>query len=231
MVAGWTINVNSDVFLVKIQDIGDTLWTKSTGQGAANDVAFGITPTADNGFLIAGKNYNLVNNHNDMYILKIDADGDSLWSYSHITNTHDEAHVAHQAADGNIYLFGTRASSSSGDYRDYWVFKFSAPVDVPYDDQDLMPSTFALSPNYPNPFNPKTKIEFTVPRVSDVTIEIYNVMGQKIKTLVNERMQPGLRSVTWDGTDDKGVAVATGVYLYRMTAGDFVESKKMVLLK
>ncbi|MFQ6009174.1 MAG: FlgD immunoglobulin-like domain containing protein, partial [Candidatus Zixiibacteriota bacterium] len=94
-----------------------------------------------------------------------------------------------------------------------------------------LPAAFKLSQNYPNPFNPETRIEFTLPRASHVTIEIYNILGRKVKTLVNQRLSAGNKAVTWDGTDDDGSLVSSGVYLYRIKAGDFVEAKKMVLLK
>jgi hypothetical protein len=94
-----------------------------------------------------------------------------------------------------------------------------------------LPNRFALLQNYPNPFNPETRIEFSLPRSGEVTIEIYNVLGQKVKTLVNERLSAGKKTVTWDGTDDSGALVSSGVYLYRIKAEDFVEAKKMLLLR
>jgi flagellar hook assembly protein FlgD len=83
----------------------------------------------------------------------------------------------------------------------------------------------------PNPFNPNTVIMFAIPKPGEVRIEVFNVLGQKVKTLANEFSKAGYKRVEWDGTDDNGSSVASGVYLYRMTAGDFSETKKMLLLK
>lgn len=96
---------------------------------------------------------------------------------------------------------------------------------------DILPYQFELSQNYPNPFNPVTTIEYSLPERSSVTIEVFNVVGQKVRTLVDRVESAGSYTVTWDGTSSSGQPVSTGVYLYRFQAGDHVESKKMLLLK
>jgi hypothetical protein len=94
-----------------------------------------------------------------------------------------------------------------------------------------LPDDFKLSQNYPNPFNPRTVVEYSVSKRSQVLIEVYNIIGQRIKTLVDEDKSAGLYRVTWDGADTNGQRVASGVYFYRYKAGEFVETKKMLLLK
>jgi hypothetical protein len=91
--------------------------------------------------------------------------------------------------------------------------------------------SFALSQNYPNPFNQTTKIEFTVIKQSFVSLQIYDLLGRKVRTLVSEQLSSGLKSVTWDGKNDSGKEVASGVYFYQLKVGDFSEPKKMLLLK
>ncbi|HXX65216.1 MAG TPA: T9SS type A sorting domain-containing protein, partial [Bacteroidota bacterium] len=86
--------------------------------------------------------------------------------------------------------------------------------------------TFELSQNYPNPFNPTTRISFTIPATAMVQLKVYNVLGQEVATLVNETMTNGSHTVTFDASK-----LASGVYLYKITAGNFVSTKKMVLLK
>jgi len=90
---------------------------------------------------------------------------------------------------------------------------------------------FHLKQNYPNPFNPFTKIEYNVPETSKVTIKIYNIKGQFIKTLINEVKEPGDHETYWDGTDDKQRKVSSGVYLYQLRAGNTQKNKKMILVK
>ena len=98
-------------------------------------------------------------------------------------------------------------------------------------EERLIPTGYRLHQNYPNPFNPGTNIEYTVPQRSHVTLSIFNIMGQEVGWLVNESQAAGAYTVYWDGTDTEGNQVASGVYLYRLKAGNFVDSKKMILLE
>jgi len=91
---------------------------------------------------------------------------------------------------------------------------------------ESLPTDFSLSQNYPNPFNPVTDIEFGLPSPCHVRLEVYNVVGQTVVTLVDGRREAGFYTVSWDGSN-----VASGVYLYRLTAGDYVQTRKMLLLK
>ena len=94
-----------------------------------------------------------------------------------------------------------------------------------------IPKQFAVSQNYPNPFNPSTIINYALPRSSLVTIKIYNVLGQEIRTLVNSELQAGNYSVHWNGDNNIGHSVASGIYIYRVVAGQNVKTMKMIYLK
>ncbi|UCD95470.1 MAG: T9SS type A sorting domain-containing protein [Candidatus Zixiibacteriota bacterium] len=94
-----------------------------------------------------------------------------------------------------------------------------------------LPTEFVLHPNKPNPFNPTTYIAYDVPKASHVRIDIINILGRKITTLVNEEKTPGRYETVWHATDESGIKVASGIYLYRMQAGDFIQTKKMMLMK
>ena len=114
----------------------------------------------------------------------------------------------------------------------YAAFTTDAAVGVEDEEQgDVLPYRFELSQNYPNPFNPVTTIEYSLPTRSHVSIQIYNVLGQKVRTLVDREQAAGSYTITWDGTTTSGQPAATGVYLYHYQAGDHVETKKMLLLK
>jgi flagellar hook assembly protein FlgD len=88
-----------------------------------------------------------------------------------------------------------------------------------------------LFQNYPNPFNPMTTIEYSVAGGGHVDMKIFNIQGQRIRTLVDEHKQPGRYKVLWDGTNDAGRAVATGIYFYRIRTSSFVSVKKMLILR
>ncbi|RMH89433.1 MAG: T9SS C-terminal target domain-containing protein, partial [Calditrichaeota bacterium] len=105
-------------------------------------------------------------------------------------------------------------------------------------DEEVLPQRLELLPNYPNPFNPATTIVFTLPRVSRITLHIYDITGRKVRTLVNEQMPAGRHEVVWDGTNDAGRPVASGVYFYRFTASPLEgglrgvsQTRKMVLMR
>jgi hypothetical protein len=97
--------------------------------------------------------------------------------------------------------------------------------------QETNSLSFILSQNYPNPFNQTTKIEFTMAKSGFGTLQIYDLIGRKVRTLVSEHLSSGYKSVSWDGKNDAGKDVASGIYFYQLKVGDFSEAKKLVLLK
>ena len=105
-----------------------------------------------------------------------------------------------------------------------------APTDVSEHGNSL-PTDFALSQNYPNPFNPTTTIDYALPISAAVDLTIYNINGQRVKTLRSETQSAGYHTIVWDGTNEGGESVSSGIYFYRLTAGSFTQSKKMMLLK
>lgn len=107
----------------------------------------------------------------------------------------------------------------------------SEPVSVEETGNGLLPLTFDLHQNYPNPFNPTTSMSYQVPRQSEVRIEVYNLLGQKVRTLFNGHREPGYFRAVWDGRNESGVQVGSGVYVARMVAGDFTRVRKMILMK
>jgi hypothetical protein len=96
---------------------------------------------------------------------------------------------------------------------------------------ESLPTSYSLGQNYPNPFNPSAEIPFALPADAHVELSVFNVLGQRVTTLVNADMPAGNHVVTWSGTDDQGQSVASGVYFYRMVTDDFTDARKMMLLK
>jgi len=98
-----------------------------------------------------------------------------------------------------------------------------------------LPKEYSLSQNFPNPFNPTTLIRYAIPdregRPHRINLKVYNVLGQRVRTLVNMEQAPGYYSVVWNGRDDYGRELASGVYFYRLKAGRYSSSKKLLLLK
>ncbi len=122
--------------------------------------------------------------------------------------------------EDELFLFGWASP------RHYMLFYHLQRVTTGAAESDPLPATFRLYSNYPNPFNPATTIQFDLPKASVVSIDIYDLLGRKIKNLVNAKQEAGTHSVIWDGRDQP-----SGIYFYRLRAGEFTETKKMLLLK
>lgn len=122
-------------------------------------------------------------------------------------------------------LFGWAVSDGGG------ITAFSGVVSGIDSKVGSIPSEFVLSQNYPNPFNPQTKIEFEIPKASHISLKVYNSLGEEVTTLVDNVVNAGTHSVDWNGRNRFNVTVASGVYFYRLVADNFVETRKMLLVK
>ncbi len=104
-------------------------------------------------------------------------------------------------------------------------------TDVADETNTSLPTEFGLDQNYPNPFNPETEIPFRIPEESDVVLKIFNIRGQLVRALIQADYTPGFHSIRWDGKDNNGMTVSSGLYIYRFQAGEFIHVKKMSLLR
>jgi len=125
-----------------------------------------------------------------------------------------------------IYNWRVNATSGLGTspWAPYFRFRTTASADVTAEEEQ--PVTYALSQNFPNPFNPTTQIRFSVPHAGRVLITIFDLLGREESTLVDGEMPAGTYTVTWNASQ-----AASGMYFYRMRAGDFVDTKRMLLLR
>ncbi|NUQ40797.1 MAG: T9SS type A sorting domain-containing protein, partial [Calditrichaceae bacterium] len=124
-------------------------------------------------------------------------------------------------------LFGATANDQMY-FDDYGIEEYIVGIG---DDQPQIPAEFSLQQNYPNPFNPSTVIKYALKENANVTLTIYNMLGQEVKTLVSAHQAAGIKEAAWDGTNNSGAQVASGIYIYRLEANDFVASRKMLLMK
>ncbi len=341
-----------DVYLVKTDSSGDTLWTRTYG-GSGYDEGFSVRQTSDGGYIIAGGTNSFGGDYSDLCLLKTASSGDTLWTRTYGGSNFDKAYSVQQTSDGGYIIAGSTSSFGAGSGDVYLVkvsgeppqpilsidlvpdqsrvivprggsFGFTATVtnntdDVQWVDIWLMayvpgigmygplrqynhvklyphhfrgahlnqnipniapisdeyiyygyvgdypavvidssyfpfevitgaytkageqgwvltgsflegvtdlPSEFALMSNYPNPFNAQTVIQYQLPINSSVKLEVYNLLGEKVATLVDSKQQAGYRSVIWDAKE-----VSSGLYFYKLTAGDYSETKRMMLVK
>jgi hypothetical protein len=120
------------------------------------------------------------------------------------------------------------ADAAAGTVREPLVLRTSG---VAFEVPGTMPNDYSLSQNYPNPFNPVTIIRYNLPAPGEVTLSVYNILGQKVRTLVSGFVDSGPHEAIWNGRDEDGQPVSTGVYLYRIESGEFNQTKKMILIK
>ena len=131
----------------------------------------------------------------------------------------------------NYYIVdgGPTGSNSDNVWVDHFIITGDQPVGI--SDSEEVPNQFELAQNYPNPFNPGTTIRYALPYQAEVRLEIYNALGQLVKVLVNKSQTAGIKTVNWNGTNQFGEPVSSGVYLYRLKAGNHIQTRKMMLLK
>jgi len=123
----------------------------------------------------------------------------------------------------------SKTSGSTSIYSNTGNFKVGSVTSV--EGEEELPLSYSIDQNYPNPFNPTTTINYSLPEANFVTIKIYNMLGQEVKTLISEEVKAGRHNVNWNGDNNYGMKVSSGTYIYRITAGEFVQAKKMILLK
>lgn len=139
--------------------------------------------------------------------------------------------LATSTVNGKIYAIGGSYLPSSNVSS---TLEYTPPTVTSVEDrftEQNFPAEFVLFPNYPNPFNPETTIRYEVAKPGRTLLMVINMLGQVVRTLVDENQPTGFYEVMWDGKDSRETRVASGVYLYRLEARDLVRTRKMVLLQ
>ena len=131
-----------------------------------------------------------------------------------------------QLVNGIANLWGVDMTSNY-----HWSFEITTSTGVETPQPGAVPSEFALLQNYPNPFNAETQIRFSIPSSGQVDLNIYNMLGQSVRVLVDENLPAGEHQALWNGTDQQGRNLASGVYFYRLEVGGMHEVRRMVLLR
>jgi len=343
---------HEDVYLLKTDSSGDILWTRTYG-GSSSDGGYSVQQTSDGGYIIAGYTYSFGAGSGDVYLLKTDSEGYTLWTRTYGGSELDCGHSVQQTSDGGYVVTGHTDSFGAGrddvyllrvagegavvvsidiipddppvtvpqggsfgftgtltnntdqpQVADVWTIavgpqkKIYGPFKEFYDvelapndtivahfyqhvayvaplgfydyiaycghydwnaidsssfhgevipaifsggedlgwllsgsfdkgvDFSSVPSEFALRGNSPNPFNARTVISYQLPVTSHVKLEVYNLLGEKVATLVDGEQEAGYKSVNWDASE-----VSSGLYFYKLTAGDFTDTRRMMLVK
>ncbi|MCF7810593.1 T9SS type A sorting domain-containing protein [bacterium] len=218
----------SDFLLVKTSEDGELLWAQNFG-GYGSEWCSSMIQTADGGYALAGGIDATGTGvwQSTIWLLKANADGDSLWSRIFVIGSNVSCRSLIQTEDNCYLLAGSKHGGGLSNYRVSWLFKTCPdPVSVPSESFNPHPCVFALQPAYPNPFNSFTNICFELPVNSDVSITIFDLNGRSVATLLDDQLNAGNHSLTWDAKD-----YANGMYLCKMEAGGVSFTRKLLLIK
>ena len=214
-----------NIYLIRTDEFGETLWIKNLGD-ITDCGAESIQQTNDGGFIISGWRHEIGLPNPNIYILKTDSLGDSLWSRSYGGTLNDVAYDLVEDSSGDFIITGFTDSTPSQGGCSSFLLKLGYETNT---DNIINSSNFSAI-NYPNPFNPSTTINFSIPKESNVELSIFNIKGQKVKNLVTNNFEKGNHSVVWLGKDESGKHVSSGVYLYKLNVNGKTEAVKKCLL-
>ena len=260
IITGHTLSYGAgvhDVWLIKTDTMGDTLWTRAFG-GSGVDIGNSVQQTSDGGYIITGYTRSYGVGNYDVWLLKIAGDGtqfnppQNLFVTDAGYSTWDPP-ASRDLLGYNIYLDSVFVDFTTDLYYQYTDLANSqtylAGVSAIYDDDESeiieyeftyietsveneIIHTTKLTNNYPNPFNHITTISFTIDNFDKNTeITVYNLKGQEVKQLVSEQLSAGKHSVVWNGTDENGNNVPSGVYFYKFICSEYSVTKKMLLMR
>lgn len=228
---GWE-GIESNIYLLKTDSMGDTIWTK-TIRKSPSDIAYSGLQTTDGGYIAVGETITNSNFDSNIYIIKLDYEGNILWTneignkYNHNFRGRDIT----ETNDSGFIITGLKAYESF-DYVDLCLLKVNSKgILTSIKNNTMLPQNFLLHQNYPNPFNPTTKTKFSVPSTSIINISVYNILGERIRTLLNREYTTGSFEALWDGKNDNNISMTSGIYFIRMEAKNFSQSIKAILIK
>ena len=228
-------DTNYDVYAQRVDSIGVPVWSANgvpVATGPANQRGQRIVPDWLGGAIVSWM-VETVDSDGDIYTQRIDENGYPMWGSSGVpvcTAAGDQSTIVmtEDCAGGAVLAWNDFRDSEiyEGEIYAQRILEGLSEAQLP----DPAP-TLVLFQNYPNPFNPVTMIRFDLPHSVHVELSVYNVKGELIATLVNQQMTEGRKKVAWSGRDNGGRSVSSGIYFYRLVAGEFVQTRKMVLLR
>jgi hypothetical protein len=207
-------------FIVKTDANGDTLWTKKI-DAEYEAQAKSILIDQDGNYIIAGYREFYDPNHIDVYIICLNPNGDIVWTQSVNRGSWTEASSILETPNGDFIVTGYTKNYYNDDWEtDLFIAKLSTEITGINDNTNTrLPEQVSPISNYPNPFNASTTIEYGLPDAGRVRIDVYDLLGRKVETLVEKEKQAGQHNAVWDALDH-----SSGVYFYRTEAGDFTKT-------
>jgi len=230
IIAGYTYSFgagSSDVYLIKTDVNGQVIWTRTYG-GALKESGRLVQQTSDGGYIIVGYTESFGMGGSDVWLLKIDENGDSIWTRVYGGSEGDAGYGLDQTTDNGYIITGATHSFGAGG-ADVWILK--TEPDISIDEERSTKIVFFVSRAEPNPFQDQVKIKYGLPKSADVQISIYNLLGQEVRALLNEKKKAGIYYATWDGRSNTGNELPAGIYFVRLKSGAYYEIIKIAKLE
>jgi hypothetical protein len=216
---------DGDVYLARTDTEGNILWSETYG-GTDDDNGQSLVQMADGGFVISAMSASFGDFGWNVYVIKTDSVGAEEWSRVFGDEGDDRGHGVARGSDGSIAVAGWTSSYGAG-WLDVYLIKFEPDQGMGVGvEWAIMPRNVAIEQNYPNPFNASTRIEYIVSVGTNVTIDIFDLLGRRVATLVDSYHAPGRYDISWDAGK-----FSSGIYSYRIQGHGLVESRRMALLK
>lgn len=220
------IGTSRDYATLKYNSSGVQQWVQLyTGLGTGIDAPHSIAIDALGNVYVTGQSMNTANSVYDYVTIKYNSAGTEQWLHRYNGTGNGQDWALSIALDNFEKVYVTGGSIGIGSDLDIVTIKYSQTIGIQQISGEV-PKQFSLSQNFPNPFNPTTNIEFQIPRSGLVNLTIYDALGRKVETIVNQNLNPGTYKADWDAYN-----YPSGVYFYRLSAGDFAGTKKMILVK
>jgi len=226
-----------DGYMLKTDKSGTLEWSKAYGTENSNEVMGCVLQDSANSLIFSGGSDGYGSRDQGIFVVKTDSAGNSGTVDKSVESITREPELAvTPIADLELQLIYKEIiefpiSATSIDAADISVYTISSDW-IGRNNPNPVPEEFDLKQNYPNPFNPVTTIEYSIPRNSYVTLRIYDITGQEIKTLINDNLIPvGNYEIEWDGKDNNGNAVASGTYFYQLETEGYIKARKMIHVK
>jgi hypothetical protein len=231
IIAGYTYSFgvgtpdSDNVYLIKTNASGDTLWARTYG-GTGSDAGYSVRQTSDGGYIIAGLTYSFGAGQDDVYLVKINASGDTIWTRTYGGADEDWGHSIQQTSDGGYIIAGITASFGAGSY-DVYLIKTDSLGNVAVAEPKASPTRApALSLSCePNPFRTRTAISLQLTADSPAELAIFDAAGRRVRTFTVDRTP----YTVWDGKDDFAHPLPSGAYFARLDAGGQHATARIVL--
>jgi hypothetical protein len=218
-----------DAWLLRTNELGDKLWSEIIG-GPGWDEIHSLSHTNEGGYIISGEKWVEGHDSQDIWLIRTDSNGDTLWTTTLGDSSREIAYDVKQTSDKGYIVSAMKHNREYG-VDQTWLIRYGEEITGLVSPTDQIVTEFRLEQNYPNPFNPETIINYELPITNYVVLSIYNLLGQKVITLVSESQPAGRYQVHWNGTDQSGQPVSSGIYIYKLEAAKNVQMRKMMLIK